>query len=96
MRWAVRKVDRNHADLLETLRRLGWDMESTHALPNFVDAVGVHSRLGCVPFEFKAGKNGLTDSQQDLLNRGWPLVILRTADEAIAYTQDGAKGRSWP
>jgi hypothetical protein len=61
-------------------------MADTHALPNFVDAVGYKPSHGVTMFEFKSRRGKLTDSQQDLLDRGWPVAVIRSADEAIRFT----------
>ena len=84
-RWASR-TDDNHSDLLATLRGLGWKMKSTHQLPDWVDAVGFHVRHGLTLFEFKVEDGPLTSSQEALLADGWPIVVIRSADDAIAFT----------
>ncbi len=86
MRRFPSKPDANQSDLLATLRGLGWEVIGTNMVPNFVDAVGWHPRKGFAIFEFKMPKGTLRQSQKELLARGWPITVIRSADEAIAFT----------
>ena len=78
----ARRTDTTHAEIVAALRALGWLVHDTHALPNFVDAVGYRPRDGVVLFEFKTGKGRLTKSQDKLIAKGWPVRVLRTAADA--------------
>src|SRR5688572_8547388 len=85
------KVDVTHAAIRETFRDLGWQVIDTSGLGNFVDMVilspnGNHVALVEAKTPRKqGGKDRLTDSQDKLQKAGWPLVVLRSAEEAVAY-----------
>lgn len=76
------KVDSTHREVIDTLRQLGWDVEDTHTLPNFVDAVAMRGEQVRL-IEIKGVKNRLQPSQKRLIDRGWPIVILRSMQDAI-------------
>jgi hypothetical protein len=80
----ARRTDANHRQLLEALRRCGWAVVSTHVVGGFVDAVAWHPSRGVRLLEFKQPKGTLTASQRGLLADGWPVVIVRSVDEAAA------------
>lgn len=78
----ARKVDRNHGEILRTLRECGWLVKDTHELRRWVDATvsrGGHVRL----IEIKADGGMPTEAQLDLVDAGWPIRILRNVDDAI-------------
>jgi len=76
------RTDTTHAEIMAALRAMGWKMKDTHSLPKFVDAVGFRPRDGVVLFEFKSGRGKLRPSQQELIDEGWPVRVLRTAADA--------------
>lgn len=76
-----RRIDANHARLLSTLRKLGWEVWDSHAIPGFVDAVIY--RAGMLRLiEIKTDDGKLTPAQQDL-HRRFPVVILRSLDDCL-------------
>jgi hypothetical protein len=84
------KTDTTHAEIRETFRQLGWQVIDTSGLGNFVDLVVLSPRGHLAMVEAKTprkqgGKDRLTDSQDKLQKAGWPLVVLRSAEEAVAY-----------
>jgi hypothetical protein len=84
------KTDTTHAEIRETFRQLGWQVIDTSGLGNFVDLVVLSPRGRVVLVEAKtprskAGRVKLTTSQQRLCDDGWPLVILRSRDEALQW-----------
>lgn len=77
----ARRTDTTHREVIDTLRQCGWKVADTHALPNWVDCVA--SRGDAVRLiEIKAPKGKLKPSQQRLMNDGWPIVVLRSAEDA--------------
>lgn len=77
----ARRVDSTHKEVLTTLRRCGWKAIDTSRLRNFVDIVATrHGEVRLVEVKAKAGK--VTESQACLLAAGWPIWILRSADDA--------------
>lgn len=88
MRYAA-KVDSTHAEIRDTLRSLGWLVHDTSRLGGFVDLVALKgSRFGLIEVKTAQSKKGTvrkTRSQRQLVEDGWPVVVLRTADEAIAW-----------
>jgi hypothetical protein len=83
-RWARGKADANHHELIDELRSAGWDVIPTYALRGFVDAVAYRSGCGVRLIEFKTPKGALTAAQHELLARGWPIVVVRTAEDVHA------------
>ncbi len=78
----ARRTDRNHAELMQVLRDLGWLVADTHALPNWVDATA--QRAGAIRLvDFKAPNGKLTTSQQKLIAQGWLIAFIRSVDDCI-------------
>lgn len=76
-----RRTDSTHKEVVTALRSVGWDCFDVHALPSFVDIVA--HRAGQVRLiEVKSAKGKLKPSQQRLVNDGWPIVVLRSAEDA--------------
>lgn len=85
-----RRVDRNHNDVLDRLRALGWHVCDLHAVPGFFDAVAI--RAGCVRFvEVKDGTKApsqrrLTEAQkplhEDFTRHGAVVVVLTSTADA--------------
>jgi Holliday junction resolvase-like predicted endonuclease len=96
MRYAA-KCDVHHAAVRDALRELGFRVLDTSRYPGFVDLLARrHHQWWLIEVKTaqnKAGRVSLTASQQQLMDEGWPLVILRTRDEAIAWAQ-GQKGHT--
>lgn len=84
-RWARGRKDANHDELIDAVVSCGWDVTPTYQLRGFVDAVAWHPTRGVALLEFKAGKNTTTAAQDRLREKGWPIVLLRTRAEAIAW-----------
>ena len=82
----ARKVDRNHAAILEALRAAGWHCHDTSALPLFVDAIV--ARRGRVELvEIKAPKGKVSEKQaavhQAFLAAGVTVKVLRDIQDAV-------------
>lgn len=79
MRRAKRR-DGNEDEIVDALEAIGCAIIYLDAF----DLLVLHRRR-VVMLEIKNpdGRDKLTDSQQDLLDRGWPLKVVRTVDEAL-------------
>ena len=78
----AQRTDRTPREVIDTLRQCGWKVADTHALPNWVDCVaskGETVRL----IEIKTATGKLKPSQQRLIDQGWPVVVLRSAEDAV-------------
>ena len=77
------KVDRNHADIVDALRKCGWLVRSLASqgdgFPDLVVARGAVVRL----VEVKAGRGSLTGAQQQFMADGWPVTIVRSVDDVL-------------
>jgi hypothetical protein len=81
----ARRVDDNHAEIVATLRALGWDVLDTSRLPGFVDLVAWHygrQRLRLIEVKRRSGR--FSAAQRRLQERKWPIVTIRTRDEAVS------------
>lgn len=80
----ARRVDATHGAVHEALMKMGWDVIDTSRLPCFVDLVCWHrGRQVLQLVEVKTAKGTLTTSQQWLIDRGWPIRVVRTVQEAV-------------
>lgn len=86
-RWARGKADSNHHELIEALRDHGWQVVPTYALRGFVDAVAYKPSQGVKLIEFKTPNGGLTLTQERLLDKGWPITVLRSSDDVAAFSE---------
>lgn len=78
------RSDRNHAEIVAALRAQGWLVASTNRLGGFIDCVAFHpGRQQLRLVEVKTPKGKLKPSQEQLLAQGWPIVILRSVDDAL-------------
>ena len=75
------RIDTSHPEIVAALRACGWLVKSTAALPNWIDAIACKPGR-VVLLEFKTGKGKLRPSQDRLIEKGWPIQILRTAADA--------------
>lgn len=81
------KIDSTHREVVKALRQCGFRVADTHALSGFVDVVA-EKRGRVWLIEIKREKGGrLTASQQKLIADGWPITVLRTVDDVIAFAQ---------
>ena len=83
MRRAAR-TDANHRAIKRALEQCGWYVIDTHTLPGFVDLVAKHAAWGLKLIEVKTAKGTLTPAQENLRSHGWPVVILRSVEDAAA------------
>lgn len=77
----AKRVDQNHGEIRETLRRCGWrilDVSDCAGLCDLLAHRGGELRM----VEVKTAKGKLTPRQAELIAEGWPIVIVRTIEEA--------------
>lgn len=94
MRRAAR-TDATHAEIRDTLRELGCDVLDTSNYPGFVDLLvlrrgALHLVEAKTPLS-KKGRFEKTAKQQQLEARGFPVVYLRSRDEAMAWALEGRR-----
>lgn len=78
------KVDTTHAEIRQTLRQLGWKVVDTHALPGWIDMVAWHPGRQVAAFiDAKSERGKPTESQQKLVDEGWPIRFIRSVEEAV-------------
>ncbi len=84
MSWA-RRVDATHHTVTAALRRCGWDVyDNSRAGLGAPDLLAWHhGRQALRLIEVKTAKGRLTTAQLRLVNRGWPITILRSAEDAV-------------
>lgn len=77
------KIDANHVELTEAMRKCGYLVRSTAAVGRgFVDAIAFrHDRVYLV--EFKGEKGRLTPDQEAFIAEGWPVHIVKNIDDVL-------------
>lgn len=82
----ARKVDRNHREVIQALRRCGWlVMDTSGAGRGVPDLVVWHrGRTQLLLVEVKAPQGKPTPAQLRYSAAGWPIVTVRSVDDAIA------------
>ncbi len=77
----ARRVDRTHAEVMNALRKCGWLVQDTSRLKGWCDLTA--ARAGRVLLiEVKTLKGKPTSAQLELIAAGWPILTVRSADEA--------------
>ena len=71
------KRDTLEPEIIAVAKKHGWDVEQ---LDNW--DLQCHRNGWLLMVEVKTGNAKLTQSQQSLLDRGWPLRVIRTVEEA--------------
>lgn len=79
------RVDGNHGDIVEALRRTGWQVVSLAEIGGGVPdllayRVGQPLRL----LEVKAARGVITAAQERFMAQGWPVTIVRTVDDVLS------------
>ncbi len=78
------RSDSNHAEIVSVLRAHGWLVESINRMGGFIDAIAFHpGRQQLRLVEVKTATGKLKPSQQRLIDAGWPITILRSAEDAV-------------
>lgn len=78
----ARRVDTNHAEIMQALRACGWLVIDTSRLRGFVDLV-CHKRGRTVLVEVKTPKGKPTKAQLNLAEFSWPVITIRTLTDAV-------------
>jgi hypothetical protein len=79
------RSDSNQAAIVKALRLAGWRTISLSDVGNGCPDLLVHhvsKGMRLVEIKTKTGK--LEPKQQGLINEGWPIVIVRSVDEALS------------
>ena len=83
------KKDANHDELVQAHRQLGWWIEDTWQVAQYIagfpDAMGMHPKTGRVVFlEFKVSHARLTKAEQAWHERcPLPVVVERTVEDVL-------------
>ena len=78
----AKRVDANHGAIRDTLRRLGWRILDVSDCAGLCDLLA--HRGGILRMvEVKTAKGTLTARQQELMAEGWPIVIVRSVEDAL-------------
>ena len=84
------KVDHNHREIADALRRLGYQVLSLancgQGVPDLL--IGKYQHLTLV--EVKTEKGKLTP-QQDEFRKRWPVIVLRSAHDAATFAFTGVQ-----
>jgi hypothetical protein len=95
----AKRVDLAHAEVRDTLRAMGYRVLDVSRCGGFVDfVVRKHHAIWLVDAKTNRGKRKRSvrlheGSAGKLIADGWPVVILTSRDEAIAWAQ-GQKGHT--
>lgn len=77
------RIDSTHIEIRNALRRCGWLVKDVHALPNWIDLTAYHPATGRFALIDAKGPKGKPEpSQQKLIDDGWPIHFLRSAEDA--------------
>jgi Holliday junction resolvase-like predicted endonuclease len=87
----ARKTDTHHAAIRQVLRQCGYEVLDTSHARDFVDLVAWKAgTVAHIEIKTKLSKRGRvrkTASQQTLEDRGFPIVYLTSADDALAWVR---------
>ena len=79
----AKRTDRNHREIMRTLRQLGWSVIDLSGVgkgcPDLIARRGSDVRL----VEVKTEKGRLTPAQVALADSGWTIRIVRTTDDCL-------------
>ena len=85
-----KRTDANHAEIRDSLRRIGYCVHDTSQHPGMLDLiVGAHGLLFWL--EIKAGdKDAFTDKEQAIFDlfRGYPVLRVQSVGDAIQQIRD--------
>ena len=82
------RVDTNHAEIVNALRKHGWLVHDTSGQGDgFPDLVcSLNGVVLLAEIKFARGK--LTPDQSRFRKAGWPFRVLRTMDDVIRWTKE--------
>lgn len=78
------RVDGNHAEIVEALRKSGWQVVSLAAVGDGVpDLLAYRPGQPLRLLEVKATRGVITRLQEQFMAQGWPITIVRTVDDVL-------------
>jgi Holliday junction resolvase len=78
----ARRVDTTHKAVMETLRKTGWQViDASRVGRGFPDLLALKGGR-MVLIEVKTAKGKHTRPQLELMARGWPVVTIRSVEDA--------------
>lgn len=77
-----RKRDANEPAIVEALESCGALVQRISA-PGFADLVCSHWSCGVILIEVKSAKGKATDAQLEHRQKGWPVITVRSVEDAI-------------
>jgi hypothetical protein len=84
--------DKTEPEIFETLMKLGCLVERTNK--PFDAVISYRGRVylvECKTPKSKTGRVNMTADQQSMIDDGWPVAILKSADDAIQFIQSISK-----
>lgn len=76
------RTDRNHAEIVQALRQVGWTVfDSSRLGGGFPDLV-IHRGGSVQLVELKVKRGALTKAQEEF-GKWWPVTILRSVEDAV-------------
>lgn len=92
MKFRHRK-DTTHQPIVDALEAAGWLTKNCAQLDGWVDVTALSPRKRLFLLELKTGPGKLRESQSKLIADGWPVLVIRSVDEALALIQVEARTR---
>lgn len=82
------RVDTNHVEIVAALRRAGWLVSSlARQGRGCPDLICYKAGAGLRLVEVKTKRGSLTDDQQGWVDAGWPVYVVRSAEEALTVVR---------
>lgn len=78
------RVDANHGEIRDALRKCGWLVMDTSACGGGVPDLLVWKPGRVLLVEVKVRKGTYTPAQKKAIDQGWEFVTLRSVDDALA------------
>lgn len=85
------RLDTTHGPITEVFESAGWLVKNCSQLDGWVDLTVLSPRGRLFLIEAKTGTGKLRESQSKLIADGWPVVVLRSVDEALAFIHTEAR-----
>lgn len=78
------RVDGNHGDIVDALRKTGWQVVSLATIGNGVpDLLAYRTGQPLRLLEVKAKGGVITPLQERFIAQGWPVTIVRSVDDVL-------------
>lgn len=81
------KRDKNEIEIVRTLERLGCIVERLDKPVDLLVLLPAYHGSRVVLCEVKVAKGKFTESQKQFVKAGWPVVVLRSVDDAFKLTR---------